>query len=194
LSLGAIVEAVIACRDVGTSAAFLTRAFGLDMLEQDGPGTVMGVRGVGTGRIRLVPGTEAPDPRLWDIGPRLLGMYSRDLARTVRLIDEDGALLGPGLQILRAAPDRLAPACLAGFIRIAALRHARSRTQTVPQRLDLQRIELPRLPLPDQHRLGEMFTRLQAFEDALAGLAESGSTLLEGALQGLGEGTLCVSS
>ncbi|WP_289009707.1 N-6 DNA methylase [uncultured Thermomonospora sp.] len=112
----------------------------------------------------------------------------------VRLIDEDGALLGPGLQILRAAPDRLAPACLAGFIRIAALRHARSRTQTVPQRLDLQRIELPRLPLPDQHRLGEMFTRLQAFEDALAGLAESGSTLLEGALQGLGEGTLCVSS
>lgn len=90
MSLGAIVEAVIACRDVGTSAAFLTRAFGLDMLEQDGPGTVMGVRGVGTGRIRLVPGTEAPDPRLWDIGPRLLGMYSRDLARTVRLIDEAG--------------------------------------------------------------------------------------------------------
>ncbi|MFG1943641.1 VOC family protein [Nonomuraea sp. NPDC048826] len=90
MSLGAIVEAVIACRDVGASATFHTKAFGLDLLELDGSKALLGVEGVGTGRIRLVQGTEAPDPKLWDIGPRLLGMYSRDLERTTRLIDEAG--------------------------------------------------------------------------------------------------------
>ncbi|MFC3542862.1 hypothetical protein [Nonomuraea ferruginea] len=90
MSLGAIVEAVIACRDVGASAAFHARAFGLDVLADDGKEALLGVEGVDTGRIRLVPGADAPDPQLWDVGPRLLGMYSRDLARTTRLIDEAG--------------------------------------------------------------------------------------------------------
>ncbi|MEV0973548.1 hypothetical protein [Microtetraspora glauca] len=97
LSLGAVVEAVIVCRDVEASAGFHTRAFDLDVIERDGAEVLLGVKGVETGRIRLVPapsGAEtaetAEDPRVWDIGPRLLGMYSRDLDRSVRSIDDAG--------------------------------------------------------------------------------------------------------
>lgn len=94
MALGAVVEAVVACRDVAASIAFHTAAFGLDVIERAGPEALLGVRGVRTGRIRLVPApadaAAAPDPRLWDLGPRLLGMYSRDLTRTARLIEAAG--------------------------------------------------------------------------------------------------------
>lgn len=99
LSLGAVVEAVIACRDVEASVAFHTRAFGLDVIERNGAEALIGVDGVETGRIRLVPApagaAASADPRIWDIGPRLLGMYSRDLARTTRMIDEAGGRSRP---------------------------------------------------------------------------------------------------
>ncbi|GII86145.1 hypothetical protein Ssi03_41350 [Sphaerisporangium siamense] len=94
MSLGAVVEAVVACRDVEASVAFHTRAFGLDVIERNEEEALLGVGAGATGRLRLVPapaGAEAvEDPRVWDIGPRLLGMYSRDLARTTRMIDEAG--------------------------------------------------------------------------------------------------------
>jgi hypothetical protein len=83
----------------------------------------------------------------------------------VQVIDEDAAILGPGLQILRPEADRLESACLAGFIRIAALQHAQSRGQTGASRLDTRRIELPRIALPEQRRLGKVFRRLDAFEE-----------------------------
>ncbi|MGI5158906.1 VOC family protein [Microbispora sp. CA-102843] len=94
MSLGAVVEAVIACRDVEASIAFHTRAFDLDVIERNDTEALLGVRGVETGRIRLVPApadaAEAADPRVWDIGPRLLGIYSRNLAQTTQKIDEAG--------------------------------------------------------------------------------------------------------
>ncbi|WP_030909514.1 hypothetical protein [Streptosporangium amethystogenes] len=94
MPLGAIVEAVITCRNVEASVAFHTGAFDLDVLEWNGPDALLGVRGVETGRIRLTPAppdvAEAPEPRVWDIGPRLLGMYSRDLGRTTQMIDAAG--------------------------------------------------------------------------------------------------------
>ncbi len=93
MSLGAIIEAVIVCRDVEASAGFHARAFGLEAVERDGSEVLMGVPGVRTGRLRLVPaGAEdaGEEPRVWDIGPRLLGMYSRDLERSTRAIDAAG--------------------------------------------------------------------------------------------------------
>ncbi|WP_169808791.1 VOC family protein [Microtetraspora niveoalba] len=93
MSLGAIVEAVVACRDVEASVDFHARVFGFDLIERNGAEALVGVRGVGTGRLRLVPapsGDDAADPRVWDVGPRLLGLYSRDLARSVRAIDAAG--------------------------------------------------------------------------------------------------------
>ncbi|SEF68672.1 hypothetical protein SAMN04489712_101825 [Thermomonospora echinospora] len=93
MALGAIIEAVVVCRDVEASIGFHARAFGLEVIERNGAEALMGVRGVGTGRLRLRPaaaGREAEEPRVWDLGPRLLGMYSRDLERSTRLIDEAG--------------------------------------------------------------------------------------------------------
>ncbi|GAA0949541.1 hypothetical protein [Actinocorallia libanotica] len=93
MSLGAIIEAVVACRDVAASAGFHTRAFGLEEVGRDGAEVLLGVPGVETGRLRLVPaaeGAEEAEPRVWDVGPRLLGMYSRDLERSTRMIDEAG--------------------------------------------------------------------------------------------------------
>lgn len=93
MSLGAVVEAVVATRDLGGSIGFHTRAFGLDVLHRDAGGALLGAPGADTGRLRLVAAPDAPDapaPRLWDVGPRLLGIYSRDLERTAAAIDAAG--------------------------------------------------------------------------------------------------------
>ncbi|MFA1550296.1 VOC family protein [Actinomadura chokoriensis] len=93
MSLGAVIEAVLATRDLGASVAFHTRAFGLEVLERDAAGALLGAPGGVTGLLRLtaVPDAPAaPEPRLWDIGPRLLGIYSRDLERTAAAIDAAG--------------------------------------------------------------------------------------------------------
>ncbi|SNT23560.1 hypothetical protein SAMN05443665_102051 [Actinomadura meyerae] len=91
--LGAVIEAVVATRDLAASIGFHTRAFGLEVLEQDAGSALLGVQGSPTGRLRLVADPDAPrtpDPRIWDIGPRLLGIYSRDLERTAAAIDAAG--------------------------------------------------------------------------------------------------------
>jgi len=93
MPLGAVIEAVVATRDPAASIDFHTRAFGLEVLERDAGGALLGVAGSPTGRLRLAaaPGVPAtPAPRIWDIGPRLLGIYSRDLERTAAAIDAAG--------------------------------------------------------------------------------------------------------
>ncbi|MCT9934560.1 SAM-dependent methyltransferase [Planotetraspora sp. A-T 1434] len=107
----------------------------------------------------------------------------------VHVIDEGHAILGPGLQILRAAPDRLDPACLAGFLRIAALQSP-GRGQTGTSRSDIRRIEIPRISLQQQRALGEVFGRVDRFEVLLGQAASGGSALVGLVLQGLGEGVL----
>ncbi|MDL4772541.1 VOC family protein [Actinomadura xylanilytica] len=98
MPLGAVVEAVAGCRDLDASIAFHTRALDLEVLRRDGGEALLGVAGSGTGRLRLVAVPEAdaalPGPRLWDIGPRLLGIYSRDLERTAAKIDAAGGRSG----------------------------------------------------------------------------------------------------
>ncbi|MFG1853744.1 VOC family protein [Actinomadura geliboluensis] len=91
--LGAVIEAVVATRDLAASIGFHTRAFGMDVLERDAGSALLGVQGAPTGRLRLVAAPDAPAepaPRIWDIGPRLLGIYSRDLERTAAAVDAAG--------------------------------------------------------------------------------------------------------
>ncbi|TDC98271.1 VOC family protein [Actinomadura sp. 7K507] len=93
MPLGAVIEAVVATRDLGASIDFHTRAFGLDVLHRDAGGALLGGPDGTTGLLRLVAAPDAPespDPRVWDIGPRLLGIYSRDLERTAAAIDAAG--------------------------------------------------------------------------------------------------------
>ena len=90
--LGAIVEAVVACPDLEATATFNSAAFGLEVLERGDAQLVMGVAGSPGGRLRLVERAVEPAPpaRLWDIGPRLLGIYSRNLDRTVAAVEAAG--------------------------------------------------------------------------------------------------------
>lgn len=90
--LGAIVEAVVACPDLEATAAFNSAAFGLEVLERGDAQLLMGVAGSPGGRLRLVERADEPmpAPRLWDVGPRLLGIYSRDLDRTVAAVEAAG--------------------------------------------------------------------------------------------------------
>lgn len=98
MALGPIVEAVVGTRDVDASAAFAAKAFGLAPIEVRGSSSLLGVPGVATGRVRFEPakGDEGhPAPELWEIGPRLLGIYSRDLLETKRRVEAAGAQIGP---------------------------------------------------------------------------------------------------
>lgn len=133
-----------------------------------------------TDMVRLQPG---------DI---VVALSGRLLA--VHLIDEGEAVLGPGLQILRADPDRLDPACLAGFIRIAAVQQTKGRGQTGMTRLDIRRIEVPHIPLSEQRRLGSVFGRLEVLEDTLGKLSDEGAGLINIVFSDLCKGALCPAS
>lgn len=98
MSLGAVLEAVVVTRDLDRSVDFHTRAFGMTVAHSGGGRALLSAAGSGTGRLRLVSVPDAPDapaPRVWDIGPRLLGIYSRDLERTAAAIDAAGGTSRP---------------------------------------------------------------------------------------------------
>lgn len=87
--LGPVVEAVIASPNLEDAVGFYTTAFDLTVLEQSEQSVLLGVPSSPTGRVRLVaaePVAAAGEIRLWDVGPRLLGIYSRDLERTARRV------------------------------------------------------------------------------------------------------------
>ncbi|GAB2445540.1 N-6 DNA methylase [Streptosporangium sandarakinum] len=150
-----------------------------------------------TGRAAPAPGSvtsasgssapSAPGPVILEPGDVVVPAGSRAFA--ARVVTEGGALLGPGLYLLRPDPERIDPDCLAGFLRLAGSQTSR-RGQTGSSRSDIRRVELPRLPLAEQRRLGDAFRRLAAVETAASGLAEQGSALVRLGLQGLGDGTL----
>jgi hypothetical protein len=110
----------------------------------------------------------------------------------VRVVDEAtaGAALGRGLTLLR--PDRAAldPWFLAGFLRGTANNRQASSFASTATRLDVRRLQLPRLPLADQRRYGERFRALAGFEDALRQAARLGEQLVRGLHDGLTDGTL----
>ncbi|MGW4895500.1 N-6 DNA methylase [Kitasatospora sp. NPDC004240] len=102
------------------------------------------------------------------------------VARVVREGDPAvGAVLGRQLHLLRPDPALLDPDFLAGWLRsTAGTRRAASHASTTA-RLDIRRVELPRLPIAEQRRLGAAFARIAAFDAALAQAAALGRTLTQ---------------
>lgn len=88
MSLRYIREVVVGSHDVAAATRFHQAAFDLAVLEttEDGE-ALLGVPEAPGGRLRLTPvGPADPGwepPKVWDLGGRLLGMYSHDLHRTV---------------------------------------------------------------------------------------------------------------
>ncbi|MFF0445571.1 N-6 DNA methylase [Streptomyces sp. NPDC004609] len=110
----------------------------------------------------------------------------------VRVVDRAtaGAALGRSLQLLRPDPQALDPWFLAGFLRGTANTRQASSYASTATRLDVRRLQLPRVPLADQRRYGERFRALAAFEDALRLAGRLGEQLVQGLYDGLTDGTV----
>lgn len=109
-----------------------------------------------------------------------------------RVVDEAtaGAALGRNLQLLRPVHAALDPWFLAGFLRGTANNRQASSYATTASRLDVRRLQLPRLPLEEQRRYGERFRALAAFEDALRLAGRLGEQLVQGLHDGLTDGAV----
>ncbi|GGN37654.1 N-6 DNA methylase [Streptomyces fuscichromogenes] len=101
-----------------------------------------------------------------------------------------GAALGRNLVLLR--PDRTAidPWFLAGFLRGTANNRQASSYASTATRLDVRRLQLPRLPLTEQRRYGARFHALDEFERALRHANRLGEHLVRGMYDGLTDGTV----
>ncbi|SPF03848.1 N-6 DNA methylase [Streptomyces sp. MA5143a] len=109
-----------------------------------------------------------------------------------RVVDEDtaGAALGRNLTLLRPDPAALDAWFVAGFLRGTANSRQASSYASTASRLDVRRLQLPRLPLEQQRRYGERFRALAAFEDALREAGRLGTRLVRGMYDGLTDGTV----
>ncbi len=109
-----------------------------------------------------------------------------------RVIDEatGGAALGRNLVLLRPDPAALDPWFLAGFLRGTANNRQASSYASTATRLDVRRLQLPRLPLDEQRRYGERFRALDEFERALRHAGRLGEQLVRGMYDGLTDGTV----
>ncbi|MFB9388921.1 N-6 DNA methylase [Streptomyces coeruleoprunus] len=109
-----------------------------------------------------------------------------------RVVDEAtaGAALGRNLQLLRPDPAALDPWFLAGFLRGTANQRQASSYASTATRLDVRRLQLPRLPLAEQRKYGERFRALAEFEQALRQTSRLGEQLVQGMYDGLTDGTI----
>ncbi|MFD5798460.1 SAM-dependent methyltransferase, partial [Streptomyces diastatochromogenes] len=109
-----------------------------------------------------------------------------------RVIDDatGGAALGRSLVLLRPDPAALDPWFLAGFLRGTANHRQASSYASTATRLDVRRLQLPRLPLDEQRRYGARFRALDEFERALRHASRLGEQLVRGMYDGLTDGTV----
>ncbi|WP_351227917.1 N-6 DNA methylase [Streptomyces sp. NPDC002133] len=187
-------------RWTGTSVGELVRAGALE-LRAGGAGTgsapVLTEQDVltGTAPSGALPDTPGPgedhvEPVLVQAGDVVVSVLGGGSA--ARVVDEAtaGAALGRNLQLLRPDPAALDPWFLVGFLRSTANNRQASSYASTATRLDVRRLQLPRLPLAEQQRYGERFRALAAFEDALRLAGRLGEQLAQGLYDGLTEGTV----
>ncbi|MFB7948474.1 N-6 DNA methylase [Kitasatospora phosalacinea] len=99
-----------------------------------------------------------------------------------------GAALGPRLHLLRPDPELLDPDFLAGQLRATGAGRRASSYASTTSRLDIRRVELPRVPIARQRLLGAAFRRIAAYETALAAAAAEARTLTRALTDGLASG------
>ncbi|MFI8966244.1 N-6 DNA methylase [Streptomyces sp. NPDC053493] len=101
-----------------------------------------------------------------------------------------GAALGRNVHLLRPDPTAVDPWFLAGFLRATANSRQASSYASTATRLDVRRLQLPRLPLAEQRRYGARFRALAEFEEALRLAGRLGEQLVQGMYDGLADGTV----
>lgn len=94
MSLQYIREVVVASNDVAASTAFHQEAFDLEIVAgaAEAGDVLLGVPGCAGGQLRLVTADSsvAEPPAVWDLGARLLGIYSHDLDHTAAAMASAG--------------------------------------------------------------------------------------------------------
>ncbi|SFC14370.1 HsdM family class I SAM-dependent methyltransferase [Streptomyces aidingensis] len=143
--------------------------------------------------VHTVSGEETlPEPRPGDVLVPLLG----DSTAFARVVTEETAgrpALAPGDRhtgLLRPDPAALDPWFLAGFLRNTRNTRQASSYASAASRIDLRRLKVPRLPLAAQHAYGRCFRDLAAFEAELERTLSLGRRYVQGAVDGLTDGTL----
>lgn len=93
-------------------------------------------------------------------------------------VDTDApSVLGPQLSALRVNPAVLDPWFLAGCLRAPAnVRRAGTHASTT-SRIDVRRLQVPRLPLEEQRRYGEIHRKITVFERELQDMKKVGAEL-----------------
>ncbi|MFJ8542865.1 N-6 DNA methylase [Streptomyces sp. NPDC093586] len=130
------------------------------------------------------------EPLLTEAGDVVLPILGGD--PVTRVVDDAtaGAALGRHLVLLRPDPAALDPWFLAGFLRGTANNRQASSYASTATRLDVRRLQLPRLPLDAQRRYGARFRALDDFERALRHAGRLGEQLVRGMYDGLTDGTV----
>ncbi|MBW8485568.1 N-6 DNA methylase [Actinomadura parmotrematis] len=110
----------------------------------------------------------------------------------VWVLEGEDVLLGPQLLAIRFDPDRFDAWFLAGCLRSPANMRRAGGHASSSSRIDVRRMQVPRLPLEQQRRYGEAFRDLREFEAALRGLRSTGRSLRDSLSDVLAEGLLRV--
>ncbi|GAA2954573.1 hypothetical protein GCM10010478_63380 [Streptomyces erythrogriseus] len=144
---------------------------------------------IGTAPSGTLPESEE-EPVLTEPGDVVLPVLGG--GAVARVVDEAtaGAVLGRNLVLLRPDPAALDAWFLAGFLRGTANHRQASSYASTATRLDVRRLQLPRLAPDEQRRYGERFRALDAFERALREAGRLGEQLVRGMYDGLTDGTI----
>ncbi|MFE0458425.1 N-6 DNA methylase [Kitasatospora sp. NPDC058965] len=144
----------------------------------------------GTAPSGVLPEGEDEEPVLLRTGDVVLPVLGRGTVTRVVDAATAGAALGRNVYLLRPDPATLDPWFLAGFLRGSANSRQASSFTTTATRIDVRRLQVPRLPLAEQHRYGERFRAVAAFEEASRLAARLGELLVQGLYDGLTDGTV----
>ncbi|MFC5722124.1 N-6 DNA methylase [Streptomyces gamaensis] len=144
----------------------------------------------GSAPTGTLPEGEPEEPVLVEAGDVVVPVVGE--VTVARVVDEGtaGAALGRGLFLLRPDPAALDPHFLAGFLRGTANQRRASSYASTAARLDVRRLQVPRLPLAEQRRYGTRFRALADFEAALRHTERLGEQLIQGLYDGLTDGSV----
>ena len=93
-------------------------------------------------------------------------------------------------QVVEIDRTRLDPHFVAAFLRADVEAQPVASTLGVLSRDDLRRCRIPRLPLPEQRRYGEVLRRLDQLQDALSKLATVATNVIDQTIHGLTTGAV----
>ncbi|WP_246143552.1 N-6 DNA methylase [Actinacidiphila oryziradicis] len=109
---------------------------------------------------------------------------------TAQVAGDTPAVIGPQVHLLRPDPEALDPWFLAGCLRSSANARQAGTHASTTSRIDIRRVQVPRLPLTEQQRYAETFRRLDAFEHSLTRAADTGEQLLRSLFDVLASGAV----